>query len=66
MFRPRTELKQPLPYLVVAVQSCCFDYYTLYCVGNMDDKFHRCTVDLQAATVVYNNARANPAVDEYT
>ena len=43
-------LKKSVPYLVVGVQGCCLELYTSYDVGNMYNKFHGCTVDVQATT----------------
>ena len=54
--------KQSVPNLVVGVQTCCLDQYTSYGAGNMYDKFQGCTVDVQAATLIVNNPRANPAL----
>ena len=42
--------KQSVPNLVVGVQSCLFDYHTVYDVCNVHDKFQGCTVDVQDAT----------------
>ena len=50
MYRPLRSFKQSVPYLVVDVQSCFLDHYTLYSVGNVHSKFKGFTVDVQAAT----------------
>ena len=43
-------LKQSVSNLVVVVQTCLFEYDTVYEVGNVRHKFQGCTVDVQAAT----------------
>ena len=50
MLMPIHLIKQSVPYLVVDVQTCCLDHYTLYSVSNVHAKFKGCTVDVQAAT----------------
>ena len=50
IYRPLRGFKQSVPYLVVSVQACCFDYYTSCSVDNAQDKFEGGTVDVQAAT----------------
>ena len=47
------------------VQSYCLELYTLYNVDNMYDKFQGCTVDVQAATMILINPRANPVLCVY-
>ena len=46
----RSLLEQSVPFLVIDVQTCCLDHYTLNSVGNGHVKFQGCTVDVQAAT----------------
>ena len=43
-------LKQSVSNLVVVVQTCLFEYDTVYEVRNVRHKFQGCTVDVQAAT----------------
>ena len=50
MFRPVLCFQQSVPNLVVGVQACRLYHYTLCIVDNVQDKFHGCTVDVQAAT----------------
>ena len=50
MYRPPRCIQQSVPNLVVDVQARRLDNYTLCIVGNVQDKFHGCTVDVQAAT----------------
>ena len=50
MYRPLLGVLQSVPNLVVGVQTCRLDHYTLYSVGNVHDKVQGCTVDVQAAT----------------
>ena len=40
--------QQSVPYLVVGVQTCLLENYTLHNVGNVHTKFQGCTVDVQA------------------
>ena len=40
-----------MPYLVVGVQTCCLDHYTLCGVSNVHNKFQDCTVYTQDATM---------------
>ena len=42
--------QQSVPNLAVGVQTCRLYHYTLCIVGNVQDKFQGCTVDVQAAT----------------
>ena len=51
MYRPVLCFQQSVPNLVVGVQTCRLYHYTLRIVGNVQDKFKGCTVDVQAATV---------------
>ena len=60
MFTPTHLIEQSVPYLVVGVQSCYLNQYTLYNVRIMYDKFQGCTVIAQAVTLILNNPRANP------
>ena len=41
----------------------CLEVYTSYGDGNMYDKFHGCTDDVQATTCFYNNPRPNPQLN---
>ena len=51
---------------LVGVQTCCSDQYALYDVRYVYDKIRSCTVDVQAATMIYNIQRANLAVCVHT
>ena len=51
MYRPILCFQQSVPNLVVCVQTGRLYHYTLCIVGNVQDKFQGCTVDVQAATV---------------
>ena len=50
MYRPVLCFQQLVPNLVVGVQTCHLYHYTLCIVGNVQDKFQGCTVDVRAAT----------------
>ena len=50
MYRPLRGFKQSVHNVVVVVQTCHYDHYTVYDVGNAHVKFQGCTVDEQAAT----------------
>ena len=54
-------LNSQYPTLLKA-QGCYLDLYTSYGVDNMYDKFQRCTVDVQVATLILNNPRTNPVL----
>ena len=49
MYRPLRGYSQTVPFLVVSVQSCRFDYHTSCSLGNVRHKFQSCTVDVQAS-----------------
>ena len=50
------------PHLVVGVKAISLHQYAPYHVSNVHDKFQSCTVCVQAATMIYNNPRADLAV----
>ena len=50
MYSPLRCFQQSVPNLVIGVQTCRLYHYTLCIVGNVQDKFQGCTVDVQAAT----------------
>ena len=50
--------RETLPNFVVGVQSISLQQYALHHVRNVHDKFQSCTVALQAATMLWNNPRA--------
>ena len=50
MYRPLQGFQQSVPNLVIGVQTCRLYHYTLCIVGNVQDKFQGCTVDVQAIT----------------
>ena len=50
MYKSLRGFSQSVPFLVIDVQTCCLDHYTLYSVYNEHVKFQGCTVDVQAAT----------------
>ena len=54
-----------MPYLVVGVQTCCFENYTLYSVRNVHAIFKGCAGDAQTATGFSNNPRANLVLCAY-
>ena len=58
--------RQPLPHLVVGVQTVCLHQYTPHHVSNVHDKFQSCTVGLLAATLIYNNPRADLVICVHT
>ena len=49
MYSPLRCFQQSVPNLVIGVQTCRLYQYTLCFVGNVQDKFQGCTVDVQAA-----------------
>ena len=51
MYRPVLCFQQSVPNLVVGVQTCRLYHYTSCGIGNVNDKFQGCTVDVQAAMV---------------
>ena len=55
IYRTLLGFLQSVPNLVVGVQTCRFDHYTSCGVGNVHNKFQDCTVDVQAATMFFNN-----------
>ena len=58
MYKSLRGFSQSVPFLVIDVQTCHLDHYTLYSVGNAHVKFQGnahikfqgCTVDDQTAT----------------
>ena len=50
--------RQPLPHLVVGVQTVSLHKYAPHHVSNVHDKFQHCTVGVKAATMIYNNPKA--------
>ena len=45
---------QTLPHPIVGVQTVSLHQYAPHHVSNVHNKFHSCTVGVQAATMIYN------------
>ena len=52
------DCRLPLHYLVVSVQIISLHQYAPHHVSNVHNKFQSCAVGVQAATMIYNNTRA--------
>ena len=49
MYMPLRGCQQSVNYLVAGVQTCHLDHYISCSGGNVHEKFHSCTVDVQSA-----------------
>ena len=54
--------RQPLPHVVVGIQSVSLYQYTPHHVSNVHNKFKSCTVGEKASTMIYNNHSADLGV----
>ena len=66
IFTPTHLFATTITYLVVGVQTFCLDRHYVYNVSNMYNKFWNCRVDVQAATMMYDNPRDNLVVCVHT
>ena len=58
--------RQPLPHLVVGVQTVSLHQYTPHHVSNVHVKFQSCTVGSQATTMIYINPMAHLVICVHT
>ena len=58
--------RQPLPHIVVGIQTVSLHQYAPPHFSNVDDKFQSCTVGVQAATMIYNNPKGQLGVCVHT
>ena len=58
--------RQTLPNLVAGVLTISFPQHAPHHVSNVHENFQSCRVGVQAATMIYNNPRADLAVCVHT